>query len=66
MTVPSSLVVIVPSPSLSNKEKASLNSVGGSKSGWLAPCGAQELPEGGAHLGGGAAPLWTGLLNQQW
>lgn len=27
MTVPSSLVVIVPSPSLSNKEKASLNSV---------------------------------------
>lgn len=29
MTVPSSLVVIVPSPSLSNKEKASLNSVGG-------------------------------------
>lgn len=28
MTVPSSLVVIVPSPSLSNKEKASLNSAG--------------------------------------
>ena len=28
MTVPSSLVVIVPSPSLSNREKASLNSVG--------------------------------------
>lgn len=28
MTVPSSLVVMVPSPSLSNKEKASLNSVG--------------------------------------
>ena len=27
MTVPSSLVVMVPSPSLSNKEKASLNSV---------------------------------------
>lgn len=26
MTVPSSLVVMVPSPSLSNKEKASLNS----------------------------------------
>lgn len=28
MTVPSSLVVMVPSPSLSNKEKASLNSDG--------------------------------------
>ena len=28
MTVPSSLVVMVPSPSLSNKEKASLNSAG--------------------------------------
>lgn len=29
MTVPSSLVVMVPSPSLSNKEKASLNSAEG-------------------------------------
>merc|ERR1719504_482893 len=36
MTVPSSLVVIVPSPSLSNKEKASLNSAICSSVSWSA------------------------------
>lgn len=43
MTVPSSLVVMVPSPSLSNREKASLNSVRAQEEKILAIADATKL-----------------------
>ena len=53
ITVPSSFVVIVPSPSLSNREKASLNSAICSSVSWsaCARSGVRTRPRGFARMG---------------
>lgn len=60
MTVPNSLVVIVPSPSLSNREKASLNSAICSSVSWSAMF-INLRPAEGKDIKGKGKCSWDGM-----